>query len=108
MRVSASSPGAGNEHEHEHESSHAVSPFRGGERSVVSIRDGFRPVVASGPCLILRRVCSSRSKSVGHRLGGRFLDRVSESVLWNVRLPGVVLAVLLAAGRTVAAGPDAP
>ncbi|WP_077063659.1 iron ABC transporter permease [Streptomyces sp. MP131-18] len=37
--------------------------------------------------------------SVQHRLhlGGRELDRVAESVLWNVRLPRVVLALLVGA-----------
>ncbi|WP_258037159.1 MULTISPECIES: iron ABC transporter permease [unclassified Streptomyces] len=37
--------------------------------------------------------------SVSHRLGagGRELDRVAESVLWNVRLPRVVLALLVGA-----------
>lgn len=35
--------------------------------------------------------------SVQHRvgLGGQALDRVGESVLWNVRLPRVVLALLV-------------
>lgn len=38
--------------------------------------------------------------SVQHRLGlgGAALDRVGESVLWNVRLPRVVLALLVGAG----------
>ncbi|UCM87531.1 iron ABC transporter permease [Streptomyces marincola] len=38
--------------------------------------------------------------SVAHRLpfgGGRELDRVAESVLWNVRLPRIVLALLVGA-----------
>ncbi|MFE3069881.1 FecCD family ABC transporter permease [Streptomyces sp. NPDC059247] len=37
--------------------------------------------------------------SVQHRigLGGRALDRTAESVLWNIRLPRVVLAVLVGA-----------
>ncbi|MFC5800229.1 FecCD family ABC transporter permease [Streptomyces formicae] len=37
--------------------------------------------------------------SVGNRLGlgGRALDRVGESVLWNVRLPRVVLALIVGA-----------
>ncbi|WP_129842815.1 iron ABC transporter permease [Streptomyces sp. RFCAC02] len=37
--------------------------------------------------------------SVGHRLGigGRPLDRVGESVLWDVRMPRVVLALLVGA-----------
>lgn len=82
----------------------AQAPPRAGRSTAVTLTAGL--LAALVVCCLLSAGLGAYSiplgdvlASVQHRigLGGHALDRVGESVLWNVRLPRVVLALLVGA-----------